>query len=1323
MTEIDPTLHETGRLGDFIGRPLLSLDVPPSYNLTFANMTLGRPMDPMNFEGDSSLFTFEEEIDLPESPTLTYDRILHCWINDPQMPIKRFGPYYVPYIAEERPNSSSASSGGQIYVLKPLREVINPRIIKLSPNTFALFFFSNFSTDQLPDDEYTDDPEYLIRTIEFATNTPDLELGSSSSSSSGSTNIKEDNTYNYYPDGEKKFIGNPKVALMSCIMRIGVMEIDDVYEDETTSGSSSSSGSGRVKRLYPICEKPTIVEWLGHQFAQDAYPSFLVNRKQSVDWKPVEEVNTEKYLTIPSLEIPEHHLINGVQTTMYPGYTGFDFDTIPINEVFKDSLNYVLEIERIGEYDPHDPEYATYYNNFRPDATEIRFTKVEWKVVQAPSLTLTNRVWEHSPSSYASSEVVEYKYPYEGSKTNTHFVVFSIQYKVVIIPYDILHYISCPCNPSSSSSSSSSSSCEGTQVTLWYGYIYNPNSYPSAYGYDDLYCGDSWYDCFTDETSVELYSTDTGSTSCEDYVDPINGWTFSQGGIWYSFQQSTGLANPYVFVQCTTDCQGEPNPPDLSLLENGVEDIEGFHSDLCGFLWAGEYFIDCGEEAKISNLRYERCERIAMYECDSWFASPNPRILLDCALYIQTEDECEYLGITSYKYPFPPMECDCDLDECTCLEPSSSSSASPIPPTPSSSSSVPIPTPVPIEELFYSDLTTRGLISPNMGRPFEIIEPAVTYRLGFFNTTIYTPIEEMGFDTDTTNIIFNEDLDTYPNIGWDRVLHFWTLDAGNVAKRAGPYYVPYIESITSNETTTTYNFRPLREVINPRIQKLSEGLYVMYFFSNFTTDNLPNNEYTDNPKYLKRMMELATNDPQNIANKYPDTSSSTSLSSPQDNTRNWHADNAPEIDNPHCALCSCLIRIGAYEVNTPTNSSSSAKTKMVYPICEKPTIVNWVGNRFATDYAEPALVNRVQRIDWSTGKQDSDTLDENAVNDDPPRQMEYYDIIKSIEGKMYPGYMGLNLRTRPIIDIYPESLYHVFVIENNAGNDEYYLEVDMDEMFPYSPPINMSAWEWEHSAEPCTMNKPGLNVKDDPSENTPNAKTNTHYIVMRLRKSSSDSPLVNACSPVGVPTEEDVYLPKTRYVAIGSSSSSVSEYPSVIKYNGRCYYYEETIDRSVHPENLCWDQIEQEWYDPDDCEDCCYPGVSYVECGYTCFDCVSDCNPSQITVNISSITGSCGDGDCTDIAGTYILSKTSNCEWSDNLGVLNWTGSEITVWCNDGTWSVYLYLNYNFGECITEYRRDIASLSCSGDVVAGSISLANISLSNCSTSVTITVTS
>jgi hypothetical protein len=298
----------------------------------------------------------------------------------------------------------------------------------------------------------------------------------------------------------------------------------------------------------------------------------------------------------------------------------------------------------------------------------------------------------------------------------------------------------------------------------------------------------------------------------------------------------------------------------------------------------------------------------------------------------------------------------------------------------------------------------------------------------------------------------------------------------------------------------------------------------MYFFSNFTEEV---EEYTDDPNKLKRMLEFATNFPSDIlmgssGSSLP--SSSQFKRPPEDNTLNYFADGGPaEITTPKCALCSAVIRITDFEITivSPSSSSTSAsssssespsKIKVKYPIAEKPTIVNWVGDRFATDYVQPVLVNKVQRMDWSTGKQETDLLTQSALDDDPQRQMEYYAIIDSIDAKMHPGYTSLDFGVRPIVDIYGDSLYHVFVLgmpEGSSTTDKYYLEVNPDDIF--GTPTNIHSYEWEHSAIPTELNQPGLVVEDDPDEDTPDSKTNTHYVVMRLKMSSSITAMEDYC--------------------------------------------------------------------------------------------------------------------------------------------------------------------------------------------------------------------
>lgn len=441
-------LHEEGKLGDYLGRPLLSIKVNSSYILSFANLTLSKPMSEMNFvqiDGDTENVGYEENLDL----NLPYDRVFHFWINDPTISTSRFGPYYVPYIDEIK----ISKEGKKTYHVKPLREVINPRIMQLSKGTYCLFFFTNFSTNQILREnsssasgktkyEYTDDPLKLVRNVEFASN----QINKLTDEFAPPSDIPLDNTFNYYPHGDESLLCNSRTALVSCILRIVPLQISDEYEKEGNKAISSSSGASRVKRNYVICEKPVIVEWMNQSLSQDTYPSFLVNRAQEIEWKNVEDLDDSAIGTVPSLQVPEHHLVNGVETKMYPGKIGFDFDTFEINKVYKDSLNYVLEMERVGDILPHDPEYALFYDNFRSDGDyKVNILSVKWKTERSPSIEVSRRKWDHSVSSYANSTVTEKTYPYEGSNTDTYFVALSIKYEIVRqkFSYDVLKYVPC----------------------------------------------------------------------------------------------------------------------------------------------------------------------------------------------------------------------------------------------------------------------------------------------------------------------------------------------------------------------------------------------------------------------------------------------------------------------------------------------------------------------------------------------------------------------------------------------------------------------------------------------------------------------------------------------------------------------------------------------------------------------------------------------------------------------------------------------------------------------------------------------------------------
>jgi len=839
-----------------------------------------------------------------------------------------------------------------------------------------------------------------------------------------------------------------------------------------------------------------LFDWIGYRFAHDFHPSLLVNRVQNMSWMENQD-DALNYMDAstedPTKVVPPHHLISGAEGKMYPGFTGYDFNTIPINNVFKDSLNYILEVERIGD-DPHGPEYCVYYNNFRPDAAEHRITKIEWKTVRAPQLTLTSRGWAYE-GSYEGSQAVEYEYPYDGSKTDTWFVILSIQYQAIIVPpYNILKYRTCICNSSSSSSSSASPSSSSS----------SPPCVPTGVDY--------WTGGYT--MSFDVGSTGDCSGDTLSYIPTGPSFLWSEPGVtcetgFYAIPPGKWFADPYIigsamWVYCVDNCHSGPTSiPSPSRMANSEAYYTYItHSFSIGSI-DGRYNCTTGQKSQTLTNTY-----------DWWI--PGTSAPGNWFVSFQDANICYYDRNVGTVYPKPDMNCNFPLNDCNCYNPPSSSSASPFSSSsasPSSSSSSggfapasPPPIPTPIEDLFFADLSSDGYLSPYMGRPFESIDSTTAYKIGFFNKMLYVPIQPLEFTQGDGVTEYVEDLISTPNSMYDRVLHFYMTSGGDGSYRYGPYYVPYVDSVTADGNKSKFTLKPLREVINPRLQKIEDEVYIMYFFSNFTEEVL---EYTDDPTKMKRMFEFATNFPSDLFASGSQPSSNTRRP-PEDNTLNYF-DNEAEIITPKCALCSCVVRVTDFEITTSQGSSSSSaseKIKIKYPIAEKPTIVNWVGDRFSSDFVQPLLLNTTQSIDWSSNKQETDTLDNDAINADPKRQIEYYGIIDSLEAKMYPGYTGLNLGVRPIVDIYGDSLYHVFVVDN-GGTDKYFLEVVPSNIF--ASPANIMSYEWEHSGKPTELNEPGLGVEDDPSEDTPSSKTDTHYIVMRLKLTSSESASKDYC--------------------------------------------------------------------------------------------------------------------------------------------------------------------------------------------------------------------
>jgi len=128
----------------------------------------------------------------------------------------------------------------------------------------------------------------------------------------------------------------------------------------------------------------------------------------------------------------------------------------------------------------------------------------------------------------------------------------------------------------------------------------------------------------------------------------------------------------------------------------------------------------------------------------------------------------------------------------------------------------------------------------------------------------------------------------------------------------------------------------------------------------------------------------------------------------------------------------------------------------------------------------------------------------------------------------------------------------------------------------------------------------------------------------------------------------DIYLPNTH-----------ESIPSVIKVGGICYEYVETIDRDVHQEDHCWDEVQYEF---DNCDDCCYPNIEYMKCPFVfnCNGCVPRI-PNPISVTISGLNSPLNGAN-----GTHSLVQTLNsCSWTLTTG-----GNLIQVLWGSGWWDV-----------------------------------------------------
>jgi len=319
-----------------------------------------------------------------------------------------------------------------------------------------------------------------------------------------------------------------------------------------------------------------------------------------------------------------------------------------------------------------------------------------------------------------------------------------------------------------------------------------------------------------------------------------------------------------------------------------------------------------------------------------------------------------------------------------------------------------------------TNLYDSGGLSSYIGRPLGVVSVPPAYNISFFNQFMRSDLEKLSFESDSSLSEYSEDLSRSSK--FTRLFHFSIMSSTSGELIDGPYYVPYIDSIVydAESKKSKISLRPLAEVINPTFLQINEQEFLMYFFSNIeyegTTGSSVSSEYLDDPDFLRRVVEFATNDSEEVG-----YGSVPLEGTPQRNNRNLYADDFPDDDYPKLALLSCMLRVGSVKIEGESESK-------LFVFSEKPRFITYVGERFSEDFHPPMLVNTIQKLEWAENKEVSDSLDDEALSADPIRQVPYNHLISGIDAIMYPGYAGMNFKTKPLDEIYSKTLDHIFKV-------------------------------------------------------------------------------------------------------------------------------------------------------------------------------------------------------------------------------------------------------------------------------------------------------
>jgi hypothetical protein len=314
----------------------------------------------------------------------------------------------------------------------------------------------------------------------------------------------------------------------------------------------------------------------------------------------------------------------------------------------------------------------------------------------------------------------------------------------------------------------------------------------------------------------------------------------------------------------------------------------------------------------------------------------------------------------------------------------------------------------------------EGGFASYVGRPLGVVSVPPSYSISFFNKTLLEELEILNISNDSSQWEYREDL--VLSKPYSRILHFSIMDASTGKVILDPKYLPYIDTVTYEDPKTIYNIKPLAEVVYPTFVKINDGEFIMYFFSSFDYDietgSPVEDDYSDDAEILRRVVEFATNEASQI--EYGDTESygiSSTGNAPVRNNRNLFTPELLEDVDPRMALLSCVLKIGTSKVDG---------YERVFVWGERPRFVTFVGQRFNLDFHAPLLVNTIQNLRWSANKAGSNDLDEEIITEEPVREVPYHHLISGIETKMYPGYAGINFKTKPINELYGKTLDHIF---------------------------------------------------------------------------------------------------------------------------------------------------------------------------------------------------------------------------------------------------------------------------------------------------------